>query len=711
MDKNNQQNTDILGQIDQNTEMALLQGQKMIDSVDNLEPIMEGVLVKTDELLNEQKKTNKLLEKEKKEEEEKLQTVADEITVTLKGLKGDTGKEGYTPVKGEDYFTETEIAEFKVEITPIKGVDYRDGIDGYTPIKGVDYFDGIDGKTPIAGVDFPLPKDGEPGADGKPGPRGPKGKDGDVITGETIKEKLEALEKGLDYDSLYNKPNIEDYIQRIKTSSRDYDLTELKDVVITNPTNNQVLKYNITTGKWENGTGGGSGTPTNGLQTIGSNIGLGGTLTQDTTITGGLFSWLLSALDVTLLGSNSAEIAAPTTSVSATSVLRVRTPDVNDASATAGHFLKLIDASTGESEFTAVPISGVNGLQAALDAKANDSDVVHKTGNETISGEKTFTGKVITDTNQAETSAGGSLKAANGTTVATYGQGNSSNFTAEGAVKLNNYTASRIVTTDSNKNVETANSKTTDGTLAGNSDTNIPTEKAVKTYVDSIAPPIFSPTLGNNRALVVDDFVHVTGSGGTFNTAFMAFSGGNVVSVNNTISTLGNKQGVVVCNHNGSGDNLWSMNRTVALGQGVLKIACYFRRPSDSGAANQSNVRIGLRIGTGDGTNGVFFKLNEATNSDLWQCITRASSTSTTTNTSVSTTKGDWVKLYIVINAAGNEVLFYINGTLVATHTTNIPASGTALSGIINVERTVVSSVLAYAIDYFMVDQTFTTAR
>lgn len=29
--------------------------------------------------------------------------------------------------------------------SPIKGVDYFDGVDGYTPIKGVDYFDGVDG--------------------------------------------------------------------------------------------------------------------------------------------------------------------------------------------------------------------------------------------------------------------------------------------------------------------------------------------------------------------------------------------------------------------------------------------------------------------------------------------------------------------------------------------------------------------------------------
>ena len=52
------------------------------------------------------------------------------------------------------------LSELKDGYTPVKGKDYFDGKPGYTPVKGKDYFDG---KTPVAGVDFPLPKDGEPG--------------------------------------------------------------------------------------------------------------------------------------------------------------------------------------------------------------------------------------------------------------------------------------------------------------------------------------------------------------------------------------------------------------------------------------------------------------------------------------------------------------------------------------------------------------------
>lgn len=63
-------------------------------------------------------------------------------------------KDGYTPVKGVDYF------------------DGKDGVDGYTPIKGKDYFDGADGAdgkdgyVPVKGVDY---FDGKDGTDGKDG--------------------------------------------------------------------------------------------------------------------------------------------------------------------------------------------------------------------------------------------------------------------------------------------------------------------------------------------------------------------------------------------------------------------------------------------------------------------------------------------------------------------------------------------------------------
>lgn len=76
---------------------------------------------------------------------------------SLRGDKGDPGVDGYTPVKGVDYF---DGENGKDGYTPVKGVDYFDGKDGYTPIKGIDYFDGQkgdtgeNGYTPVKGTDY-----------------------------------------------------------------------------------------------------------------------------------------------------------------------------------------------------------------------------------------------------------------------------------------------------------------------------------------------------------------------------------------------------------------------------------------------------------------------------------------------------------------------------------------------------------------------------
>lgn len=77
------------------------------------------------------------------------------------GVDGLDGKDGYTPVKGVDYFDGKDGATGPAGAdgyTPVKGVDYFDGKDGaagkdgYTPQKGVDYFDGEDGISPTVEV-------------------------------------------------------------------------------------------------------------------------------------------------------------------------------------------------------------------------------------------------------------------------------------------------------------------------------------------------------------------------------------------------------------------------------------------------------------------------------------------------------------------------------------------------------------------------------
>ena len=79
------------------------------------------------------------------------------------GKDGADGKDGYTPIKGVDYFDGINGKDGVDGKAGRDGTNGIDGKDGYTPIKGVDYFDGVNGKDGTNGVDG---KDGNDGADG-----------------------------------------------------------------------------------------------------------------------------------------------------------------------------------------------------------------------------------------------------------------------------------------------------------------------------------------------------------------------------------------------------------------------------------------------------------------------------------------------------------------------------------------------------------------
>jgi hypothetical protein len=91
---------------------------------------------------------------ELREQTDLLKEIASKNEVTMKGAEMIKGDKGDTPVKGVDYWTDEELSQIKDEITPVKGVHYftPDDVEEVTniaadkarPVKGVDYRDGID---------------------------------------------------------------------------------------------------------------------------------------------------------------------------------------------------------------------------------------------------------------------------------------------------------------------------------------------------------------------------------------------------------------------------------------------------------------------------------------------------------------------------------------------------------------------------------------
>ena len=119
----------------------------------------------------------------------------------------------------------------------------------------------------------------------------------------------------------------------------------------------------------------------------------------------------------------------------------------------------------------------------------------------------------------------------------------------------------------------------------------------------------------------------------------------------------------------------------VSFGNGVWNFETSILLPALSVLIDRYRTTHGFGSVTGntDETNGVFFTydeggtINGTTASANWQCVSVAGSVRTLTTTSVAVSNTSWTTLRISVNADASSVLYYINGTLVATHTTNIP--------------------------------------
>jgi hypothetical protein len=126
-----------------------------------------------------------------------------------------------------------------------------------------------------------------------------------------------------------------------------------------------------------------------------------------------------------------------------------------------------------------------------------------------------------------------------------------------------------------------------------------------------------------------------------------------------------------------------------------------------AGSSNYLNIPNGIFFSYDEG--GVQFAGGATPN---WKCYTRAASgTVTLTTTSIPVVAAQWYKLRIDVNAAGNSVTFYIDETLVATHTTNIPATTTGMLIISLINKTAGTTARSLLTDYFMYEEIFTNPR
>ncbi len=123
------------------------------------------------------------------------------------------------------------------------------------------------------------------------------------------------------------------------------------------------------------------------------------------------------------------------------------------------------------------------------------------------------------------------------------------------------------------------------------------------------------------------------------------------------------------------------------------------------------DIRVGLcDEDSSECLNGIYFVYDRDTGTS-W--LAKTASSSTRTSTATSTVSEDvWTRFKIVINSNATSVGFYINDTLVATHTTNIPTGVSHMvSPYFSIIKSQGTSDRFYYIDYFNMYSSYTTAR
>lgn len=369
-------------------ESSLVQQKEIAESISELNPTMEAILVKLAEEKDQEKDKEKVTVSKMDSLPEELNSVVGGFsTVFIKGEKGDKGD---TPEKGKDYFKQEEIESFLKEITPKKGTDYFDGEKGE---KGDTGERGEKGEKGDQGIQ------GEKGNDGKDGD---DGKDGSPDTPKQIIEKLRKLKKGtrLSFEKdLDDVPNIQDEIKKAVSRATGLGIKYLKDLgdidiigqINDNTTDGWVLTWDFKKTKFV-------------LSPRGSGN-FAYTHTQTTPAT----TWVVNhnfndtAPIVNVYNESGVAIEPESITVTNANTITITFGNVMTGKATVvanGGMIPIetVDWSNiqNKPEFRdlalqdTVTIAQVDGLQDELDLKANNNAVVKLTGDQTVAGVKTF---------------------------------------------------------------------------------------------------------------------------------------------------------------------------------------------------------------------------------------------------------------------------------------------------------------------------------
>lgn len=109
---------------------------------------------------------------------------------------------------------------------------------------------------------------------------------------------------------------------------------------------------------------------------------------------------------------------------------------------------------------------------------------------------------------------------------------------------------------------------------------------------------------------------------------------------------------------------------------------------------------------------GIGFYYKDDVNSGKFLCSCEANGTETTADSGITVAADTWYNLEALVNAGGTSVAFYIDGSLVATITTNIPTGTSRLFGAyMEIVKSLGTTQRDFWTDYFQIRKRFTSLR
>ena len=216
-------------------------------------------------------------------------------------------------------------------------------------------------------------------------------------------------------------------------------------------------------------------------------------------------------------------------------------------------------------------------------------------------------------------------------------------------------------------------------------------------------------------SLCVEFFHDLTLSYSTFESGIGSNTSGtgSLATFSNTLITDGTRIGIAELETGSTTTGFASSFKScyyVNNGQLIFEMPIQLSALSNGTDTYSINIGFTGSTSTTGANNGIYFNYTNGTNSGKFQCVTNSAGSVTTADSGITVAATTWYNLQVIVNNNATSVGFYINHSLVATITTNIPTAQLLNAGAIILKSAGTTNVNLF-FDFMSVRKDFTTQR